>query len=259
MPMTSGRRTMLTFGVPLALAFIGYGAFGIVNSIGLTHYSSTLTLHPVTQVLTVSASDGSVRIQVSPDADVHVLEKGVYSLSKPRLVAEVTPQGVSVRGRQCDGGILICSQDLVIEVPASFQVTANSSGGDVHAVGQFDNLDLSSSGGDVGADGATGRLQLQSGGGDVDGRNLQSPDVTASSSGGDVDLRFAVDPDQVEASSSGGDVDVQVPGDVPYRVVVKSSGGSATSTVRQDSSATHTINADSSGGDVSVRTPRSSS
>jgi hypothetical protein len=252
MPLTPGRRTMLTFGVPLSLAFIGYGALGIINAVGLTHYSESLTLHPVTHTLSVDAKDGSVRLIASPDGDVHVRQHGVYSLSKPRLSAVATANGVTVVGRQCAGGVFICSQELVIEVPASFEVTAKSSGGDVRTIGLTGNLTLTSSAGDVHADGAVGRLTMSSSAGDVDGTNLRSSDVTASSSAGDVDLRFAVDPTRVEAGSSAGDVDVRVPGAVGYHVTIRSSDGDTRSTVHEDSAATRTIDAHSSAGDVTV-------
>lgn len=253
MPMTSGRRTLLTFGVPLSIAAIGYGALGIVNAIGLTHYTDSLVVVPVSQVLNVDASEGSVRLEASPDGNIHVVAKGVYSLAKPKVRAEATVAGVTVTGRQCSGGVLICSQDLVIEVPASFQVTAKSSGGDVRVSGLTGQLDLHSSAGDVRADGVTGKLVMSSSAGDVDGTNLRSSDVTASSSAGDVSLRFAADPTHVAADSSAGDVDVRVPGAVAFRVNAKTSGGDASSTVHEDSASSRTIDAHSSAGDVDVR------
>jgi DUF4097 and DUF4098 domain-containing protein YvlB len=254
MALTPGRRTLLTFGLPLSLAFIGYGAIGIINAVGLTHYSQTRTVVPVgqVQVLTVDARNGSVRLQPSADGNVHVLAKGVYSLSQPTITSTSTASGLTVTGHQCAGGILICSQDLTIEVPASFRVTAKSSGGDVRVSGLTGELNLSSSAGDVKDDGATQRLVMSSSAGDVSGTNLLSADVTASSSAGDVDLTFAADPTRVEAGSSAGDVDVQVPGAVAYRVTAKTSAGNATSTVHEDSASTRTIDAHSSAGDVTV-------
>jgi hypothetical protein len=252
MPLTPGRRAMLTFGVPLSLAFIGYGALGIVNAVGLTHYSESVTLHPVTNTISVDAKDGSVRLIASPDGDVHVLEHGVYSLSKPRLSAVATAHGVTVVGRQCAGGVFICSQELVVQVPASFKVSAKSSGGDVRTMGLTGDLTLTSSAGDVHVDGSAGRLTMSSSAGDVDGTNLRSSDVTASSSAGDVDLRFVVGPTRVEAGSSAGDVVVRVPGAVAYHVTTRTSAGDTKSTVHEDSTSSRIINAHSSAGDVTV-------
>ncbi|MDX6246194.1 MAG: hypothetical protein QOE76_3917 [Frankiales bacterium] len=256
MALTPGRRTLLTLGLPLSLAFIGYAALGIMNAVGLTRYTDSLTVVPVgqVQVLAVDARDGSVRLEPSADGNVHVRVKGVYALSRPRLTTASTAAGVTVTGRQCSGGgINICTQDVTIEVPAGFRVTATSGGGDVRASGLTGEVSLSSSAGSVHDDGAVGRLVMSSSAGDVSGTNLRSSDVTASSSGGDVDLTFGADPTRVEAGSSAGDVAVRVPGAVAYRVTVKSSGGSATSTVHEDSASTRTIDAHSSAGDVSVR------
>lgn len=253
MPLTPGRRTLLTFGIPLSLAFVGYGALGIINAIGLTHYTQTVTLTPTTKVLTVSAAGGYIHLEASADANMHVLAKGVYSLSKPRMTVTSTPAGVTVKARSCSGGVFICNQDLVIQVPTTFQISAHSSGGDVSADGAFTgDLDLNSSAGDVSADGVSGPLILKSSAGDVDGRNLRSLDVTASSSAGDVDVRFATAPTRVEAGSSAGDVDVRVPVDVQYHVTTQSSAGDHVSSVPENSSSSHTINAHSSAGDVDV-------
>jgi hypothetical protein len=252
-PLTPGRRTLLTFGVPLSLAFIGYGALGIVNAIGLTHYSESRTLVPTAHVLTVNAGEGSVRLEPSPDGNVHVSAKGVYSLSRPRLITSVTGTSVTVTGKECLGGILICSQDIRVQVPASFRISAYSAGGGVRASGLTGDLVLTSAAGDVRVEGLTGKLTLSSSAGDVHGDALRSTEVTASSSAGDVSLTFAVDPTRVDATSSAGDVRVRVPNTVSYRVTTQSSGGDRVSTVHENSDSARTINARSSAGDVSVR------
>ena len=251
-PLTPGRRTLLTFGVPLSLAFIGYGALGIVNAIGLTHYTETVNLVSTARALTVNGNDGSVHLVVSPDAGVHVVAKGVYSLSKPRLVTATSVNGVTISGHQCSGGVLICSQDITIEVPASFQVTARSEGGDVKATGLTGALNLQSSAGDVKVTRASGQLVLSSSAGDVEATDISSTDVSATSSAGDVDLRFDTPPDRVVATSSAGDVDVQVPNTVAYRVSSADSNGSGAVKVHTDSQSARTIEAHTSAGDVRV-------
>ncbi len=252
-PLTSGRRTLLTFGAPLSLALIGYGALSIVNVVGLTHYTETATVVPLAQMLTVNSGGGYIRLRVSPDANVHVVAKGVYSLSKPHLETSSTTAGVTVKGRSCNGGVVVCSQDIIVDVPASFRVSAYSAGGNVKATGLAGELVLTSAAGDVNVDGTSGKLTLDSSAGDVHGSNLRSAEVTASSSAGDVSLTFAVDPNRVNAGSSAGDVRVRVPNAVAFRVSTQSSGGSHSSTVQEDSASARTISAHSSAGDVSVR------
>jgi DUF4097 and DUF4098 domain-containing protein YvlB len=252
-PLTAGRRTLLTFGVPLSLAFIGYGALGIINAVGLTHYTQSVDLVATAHVLTVNANEGSLDLQPSPDGDVHVRVKGVYSLSKTKLSTASTSAGVTVTGRACNGGVFICSQDMTIEVPADFQVTARSDGGDVSASGLTGALNLRSSAGDVHVDGPSGQLTLSSSAGDVSVANAHSSEVSATSSAGDVRLGFSVPPTRVLASSSAGDVTIGVPSSVPYKVSGSTSGGGNRNIrVPTDDTSSRSITADTSAGDVSI-------
>lgn len=232
--LTPGRRALLTLGGPLALATIGYGAFGIMSAIGLTHYSQTYLVVPQSQVLNVKADEGGVRLQPSPDSNIHIVSKGVYSLRIPKVVITSTTSSLTIKGSCPLSGIAICSQTITIQVPAAFTVTANSTAGDVRATG------------------LTGRLTLTSSAGDVDGRSLRSADVTASSSAGDVDLRFDGVPQRVEAGSSAGDVNVRLPDSV-YAVNAQTSAGDTSVKVPTDPRSTRTVHAHSSAGDVSVR------
>jgi putative adhesin len=232
--LTPGRRALLTLGGPIALATIGYGAFSIVSAIGLTHYSQTYLVVPHSQVLNVKADEGGVRLQPSPDSNVHIVSKGVYALKIPKVEATSTASSLTIKGSCPLSGAAICSQTITIQVPAAFTITASSNGGDVHATG------------------LTGRLTLTSSAGDVDGNDLGSTDVTASSSGGDVDLRFATVPQRVEASSSAGDVSLRLPDSV-YAVEAQTSAGDTVVKVPTDPRSTRTVHAHSSAGDVAVR------
>ncbi|BEP13732.1 hypothetical protein acdb102_20430 [Acidothermaceae bacterium B102] len=251
MALTPGRRTLLTLGTPFSLLFIGYGALAIVNAIGLTHYSQTWTEVPQAQTLTVKANVGSVHLEPSPDARVHVTVRGLYSLSKPRVAVSSSADGVTINGSCSTFAVIACTENIVVQVPATFAVTASSSGGDVRATGLTGALRLSSSAGDVHDDGATGSLTMTSTAGDVVGTDLGSASVIASSSAGDVSLRFVAAPTKVEAGSSAGDVTLRVP-DVSYAVTVGTSGGDQHVSIRTDPSAARTIDAHSSAGDVSI-------
>jgi Putative adhesin len=253
-PMTQGRRALLTLGVPFSLLVIGYGSLSLVDVIGLTSYTQSLSSTPIVHVLNVDTASGSVTIEGSPDADVHVTAKGFHTLTKPKVTSTSTSTGVAVTGDCNDNGVLLCTQNLVIEVPVAFQVNVKSSGGSVRILGLTGPLDLHSSGGDIHVDSSVGRLTLDSSGGDVHVTNSSSTDVTASSSAGDVDLAFVVAPSRVQATSSAGDVTVQVPNSVGYRVTATASAGSSHVTVHTDSESSRTIDAHSSAGDVTVKT-----
>ena len=253
-PLTPGRRATLTFGLPFAVFFIGYGALALVNIFGLAAYTDTATLTPQAQVLTVKSPEGTVKLLPSPDGKVHVTAKGHYTLERPSLHTSSTSAGVTVSGSGCSPfGVLVCGQDITIQLPPGFTVVASSSGGDVRATGLTGPLKLHSSAGDVHVDGTTGTLNVSSSAGDVKGTNLRSTQVSASSSAGDVSLRFIAVPDAVTANSSAGDVTVRVPGSVAYQVKTpKSSIGDTRVSVRRDDASTHVITAGTSAGDVTV-------
>jgi DUF4097 and DUF4098 domain-containing protein YvlB len=131
--------------------------------------------------------------------------------------------------------VIVCGQDVTVLVPAGFTVVASSSAGDVRASG------------------LAGVLQLHSSAGDVKGTGLQSAQVSASSSAGDVSITFAAVPLVVDATSSAGDVTVRVPGTVAYHVKsAHTSAGDSHVGVRQDDTSTHIITATSSAGDVTI-------
>ena len=251
MALTAGRRTLLLFGTPVSILFIGYGGLAIINTIGLTHYVQTYTEVPQSQAITVKAEVGSVHLEPSPDSKVHVTVKGLYSLSKPTIKVASTPTGITLKGSCSRFAVISCTENIVVQVPASFAVTASSDGGDVRVTGLTGTLHLSSTAGDVRDDGGSGDLTMISSAGDVKATNLRSTTVTASSSAGDVDLDFAVAPTKVEAGSSAGDVTVRVP-DVGYDVTTESSGGDAHTRIKTDPSSPRSIDAHSSGGDVTV-------
>ncbi len=253
-PLSPGRRTVLTFGIPFCVLMIGYGVLSLVNVMGLTGYTDSRSVTPQAKVLKVTADEGYLHLQPSSDGDVHVRLSGHYTLHKPTLSVVSSSAGVTIKGT-CPNLIdEICSQDMTIDVPADFAVTARSSGGSVRTRGLTGALDLHSSAGDVEADGAVGTLVLSSSAGDVTSDAVHSTDVSATSSAGDVDLTFAVVPDRVTAHSSAGDVNVAVPGSASYRVIADDPDG-PTVDVPVSSASTHVINASSSAGDVTVAKP----
>ncbi len=251
--LTPGRRTLLTFGTPVSLLFIGYGALAIVNAIGLTHYTYAQDVTPTSQAITVKATEGALHLVPSPDSKVHVTVKGIYALEKPKVTISSTAAGISVRGSCPQFAVITCSQTITVEVPPAFRVTASSTAGDVRATGLTGPLDLSSTAGDVHADDVSGVLTLSSSAGDIHGTDLRSTNVRATSSAGDVDLEFVVPPTQVDAISTASDVNLRVP-DVGYALSVATSGGDQhTSSIRTDPTSPRTIDAHSSGGDVNIK------
>src|SRR4051794_7508723 len=129
-PLTPGRRATLTFGLPFAVFFVGYGALALVNVFGLASYSDTATLTPQAQVLTVKSPEGAIRLLSSPDGKVHVTAKGHYTLERPSLHTSSTAAGVTVKGRGCSPlGVLGCGQDNTLQLPAGGSPGGRRQGG----------------------------------------------------------------------------------------------------------------------------------
>jgi DUF4097 and DUF4098 domain-containing protein YvlB len=114
-------------------------------------------------------------------------------------------------------------------------------------------LNLHSSDGDVSVSNDSGSLQLSSDDGNVQGTDLSSMAVVASSTDGDVNLRFTTPPRSVSGTSSDGNVEVGLPrGPAPYLVSASSADGNRSVNVHTDSTSDRRISVASNDGDVSV-------
>lgn len=115
-------------------------------------------------------------------------------------------------------------------------------------------LTISSDVGDVSVTDTTGPLTIASSVGEVSGQGLGSPEVTATSSVGDVTLTLVAPPDLVRVTSSTGDVSITVPDDgTDYRVEADTSVGDLLGGLGSDPSSTRLIDVRSSVGDVILR------
>jgi DUF4097 and DUF4098 domain-containing protein YvlB len=146
-----------------------------------------------------------------------------------------------------------CSANYLLRVPRGIQVDARTSGGDLTAAGLAGDVVLRSSAGDVDVSDLSGRANLNSSAGNVVARDLHSTEVDATSSAGDVELRFAGAPQMIEADSSAGDVNLRLPnGADVYQVNASASAGDVTTDVRTDPSSDRRLELRSSAGDVTV-------
>ncbi|MDQ1682186.1 MAG: hypothetical protein QOH99_727 [Frankiaceae bacterium] len=250
-PLGPGRRAALAIGVPIIAASVAWTGVGFAALAGRTTVTTTASYDVLGQHLSVSANDGDVAVRPSPDAQVHVTTTLRYGLHEPVVTRTLDATGLRVDGK-CRWFEDHCSVNFEIAVPAGFAIDVSASGGDVRATGLNGDARLSSSGGDVSVSAMSGNLTLDSGGGDVRATRLTSPHVLATSSGGDVEVRFSSAPVAVDARSSGGDVGVHVPGGDSYRIQTSSSGGDVHMSVPRNDLAERSLTAQSSGGDVTM-------
>jgi DUF4097 and DUF4098 domain-containing protein YvlB len=121
-------------------------------------------------------------------------------------------------------------------------VKGNTSGGDLEITTVNGDVNVETSGGDIRLKGVTGTLVTETSGGDIDGSALHG-DVRVETSGGDIDLRDVhgrtvastsggsvrlelVENNGVDASSSGGDIIIKFPGTATASIHAETSGGS---------------------------------
>lgn len=251
MRMTGARRAALVLGGALAMVLIGLTVWQFVTLLARQHDTSTRVLPATGSRLTVEVGSGSVSVTSGNDDEVRITRRLEWSFSRPRLTEVATADGVLLTAR-C-GRSWNCTTSYEVVVPSRFAVELRSSGGSLAVRGVTGAVRLRSSGGRVTASDVSGQLDLRSSAGAVRGEGLRSTEVAANSSGGRVQLTFALAPELVSATSSAGSVTVTVPaGSGPYQVDAGSSAGSTQVRVPTDPAADRRITARSSGGEVRI-------
>jgi DUF4097 and DUF4098 domain-containing protein YvlB len=157
----------------------------------------------------------------------------------------VVPEGLPVTVHTSDGSVLV--RDL------TGSVTSSTSDGHVSLHNLSGAVDASSSDGGMDVSGVTGRLTLRTHDGSIHGSGLRTPRVTAESSDGGIDLRFATAPDHVTVQSRDGSIGVHVPHDgTSYAVTADVSDGHQDVSVPTDPRADRQIDVKASDGSITV-------
>jgi len=268
--MTPGRWTTLLFGVPIALALIGWTAFSLVSDVGQASYpvSATIPLENGHLVASTNGSDITLHQDQAGGGTARLTGTVQYSLVRPKF----TVIGTDVR-LDCHIPTGNCGLNATLGVPAGTPVDLDSGGGNVQASGiQRDitldtgggdvtvsriggNTDLTTGGGNVNASDLGGIMNVTTAGGDVTVNDLFSPHVKLETGGGNITLVFTRAPSYLDITSAGGDVDVVLPhGSTPYHVKVTADGGdyAPSPTVPTSSTSRHAITVDSGGGNVTI-------
>jgi putative adhesin len=266
--MTPGRWVALLIGVPVALAFIGFGALSLVSDIGMASFPVSRTIPVDHGRLAASTDGGDFTVRPGPAGDAAQLTGTVqYSLIRPDFSVN-DGTGISLHCRLLLGN---CGLNATLSVPPGVAldlatgggdmrlsdiqsaVALDSAGGDVSLSGAGGVATVTTGGGDLSDSGARGFLTFHTGGGDVDGSGLLSPKVTVYSGGGDVSLTFTRAPANIFVDSSGGNVNIVLPpGTTQYAISAETDGGDYRHTVTNNQAAADKINVNSGGGDVSI-------
>jgi len=252
LPLTRGRRAALAIGVPLCLIFTAYTGLSLVAGVGQGHFPVSYAFPAGTENANVSVSGGDVTVRQAAGTKAQLTGTATYSLIRPHLTTRHTSGGVSI-AYHCVVPAGNCGLDATLSVPARMAASVSTGGGDATAVGTTGNVMLSTGGGDVTVDRVSGVLSLSTGGGTIHGTAITATQVTAHSSGGDIEIVFTQVPRDVQVDTGGGNVTIVVPpGSTQYHVTANTGGGNVTESVPLNTSSPNVITAASGGGDITI-------
>lgn len=154
-----------------------------------------------------------------------------------------------------DCGTLIggCAVRYQVLVPRGLAVGIEGDNGTISATGFSAALRIRTSNGAISVDGATGPLDLRSENGGLRSTATRSPQVSATSESGKVDLSFAAGPRQVTVTTENGEVKVTVPR-APYKVSTTTDSGDVRTDIPEDASAPRSITARTDSGAITLNT-----
>jgi hypothetical protein len=144
----------------------------------------------------------------------------------------------------------------------SGDIDVSSLTGPIQLNDQFGNINASrldgstrlvNNSGDINVSGATGDTRLQDAFGSINVTGLTAASVVATNNSGDVTLRFATVPQQVNVTDSFGSVTLVLPaGSTAYQVHTHNSFGSTSVQVPQNPASTHVIRVSNNSGDITI-------
>ncbi len=254
LPLTRGRRFALAIGVPLCAVLIGYIGLSVLANIGTGSFPVSYTIPASARTLTVNVDGGDVTVR--PAVSGHASVTGVvhYGLVRPSITES---RGASAAfGMHCANlaGVSDCGLNVTASVTERMPVSVSTGGGNLTASGTTGDVSLSTSGGDVTASGVAGPLTISSGGGNVQATGVTAANVSAQTSGGDVEIIFTAVPRNVHVDTGGGNITIIVPHtNTHYDVTATSGGGNLSYPIPLNSSSPNVITASTSGGNISIQ------
>jgi len=225
--------------------------------------------------LTVETEGGNVFVETGGGGTVKVVarqkiraksdEEADELLKKLELTIEQSGNDVSARAKyeRRNWGRNPVQVDFTVTVPAEFQASVRTSGGDVRvgdlkgnvrartsggniALGKMGGtVDANTSGGNVSLVEGVGRVSLGTSGGNIRVERAVG-ETDLDTSGGDIEVKSVEG--SLRADTSGGNVTARIVGALKADCVLETSGGRVKATV--DETAAFTLDASTSGGDV---------
>jgi hypothetical protein len=254
LPLTRGRRVALAIGVPLCAVLIGYIGLSILANIGTGSIPVSYTVPAGARTLAVNVDGGDVTVRPATTGQGTVTGVVHYGLVRPRITESRSAAAAFAMHCANLAGVSNCGLNLTASVPGRMPVSVSTGGGNLTANGITGDVSLSTSGGDVTASGVAGPLTISSGGGNVQATDVTAAEVSARTSGGDVEIIFTAVPRNVHVDTGGGNITIVVPHtNTQYHVTATSGGGNVSYPILVDSSSPYVITASTSGGDISIQ------
>ncbi|RCG32580.1 hypothetical protein DQ384_03550 [Sphaerisporangium album] len=182
-------------------------------------------------VLRVDSDSGAIVVTESRRSGVHVTETLHWKSTKPATSHPVSGGTLRLE-HKCEGD-WGCDVDYKIEIPRGLDVRLETGSGDI----TLRSL--------------TGELQARTGSGVIDARDLGGGRAVAETGSGDVELRFATAPRNVEVDTGSGDGVVHVPQE-SYHVTLDTGSGSHTLELPNDAASPRRIIVRTGSGDAKV-------
>ncbi|MFI6600439.1 DUF4097 family beta strand repeat-containing protein [Nonomuraea sp. NPDC050536] len=225
-------RTMVIAGGLLASALLLTGCG--LKSIGGPTNQETQNYQVTDKVTALQLKSGSGDSVISEydGTAIRVTETLQWRDSKPKPQHKVNGDTLFMT-YDCPSNWGSCSVDYKIEIPKGVKLDADVGSG---------NLTLRS---------LTGDLTLNAGSGDIDGSGLGGKKLFAEDGSGNIELKYAAQPDNVDMKTGSGDLTLRVPNG-SYDVKTHIGSGDKNVTLPSDSGSSHKISVDAGSGDVDV-------
>ncbi|MET0842980.1 MAG: DUF4097 family beta strand repeat-containing protein [Mycetocola sp.] len=261
--LSAGVAILLFVVLPLiVLALIIGGSIAAVNAFRGTPVTETVDVEAGSSLF-IDVPNAAIRLAVSDDDQIHILMRGTYSSTRPRLDVGASGDETEIRGGCPDSWFVFfplnnCRVRIDVSLPPNLDVTASGRNGSIGAEDLTGSLDLSTTNGAIDVDGASGVLALHTTNGRIEVDDSTATDVQAQTTNGAVLLSFSDAPDLVTANSTNGEIRIVVPDDgTEYFVDANTTNGRIdTEDVPGDRRADRTIRAETTNGGVTVETSR---
>ncbi len=275
-PMTRARWAILAAGLPVVLALIAFGAYGVVNRTVIYLASQSQVGYwvgfsvPAAGQARVTSGTGNLTVRPGPGRRIVVRGHLRSSFARPAFSYRSTAAGLALDPR-CRVPAGACSLDLGVMVPAGLPVSVSDSFGALDASGLRGTIALSDNSGDLTASRLSGNLHLADIFGALTASGLagsirldnNSGDIMASGVTGDTRLQDSfgnisvtgLAAADVVARNNSGDISLTFT-KVPRQVTVTDSFGNIT-LVLPPGPATYRVATRNSFGSTTVSVPQS--